>query len=233
MKFKLQGYSVQWEDRQWVMWLSNSHKVPGNLCATWDPSYQPPLWVDTSAAWIFNNDAGQVADYWWIINPCRSSWISPESFGESETLSQEQVCVSFGFMTQVYDKKSTLSVSVWWCFCSSDAQFGVIMLLCFIFTTWGCTLFLQNKVFSINLLERTGSKFSVDAHLRLHDKTLLYQIPLQSFITVETQPCRNMSCHVWATGGPFSALCWCRWAHVILNATQSWIFVNKIVVLMH
>ncbi len=62
---------VQRRDRQQVMWPSNYHELPGNLRATWDASYQPPLWVDTSAAWIFNTVADLVADYWWIINPFR------------------------------------------------------------------------------------------------------------------------------------------------------------------
>lgn len=59
-----------------ITWPSNCQALPGNLCATWDASYQPPLWVATSATWIFNTAADQVADYWWIINPCRLPWIS-------------------------------------------------------------------------------------------------------------------------------------------------------------
>lgn len=64
-----------------VTWPGNYHKLPGNLCATWDASYQPPLWVDTSATWIFNVAADRVADYWWIIKPPRRlSWIRLERF---------------------------------------------------------------------------------------------------------------------------------------------------------
>lgn len=102
------GQFVQRGDGHGVTWPSNCLTLPGDLCATRDASYQPPLWVDTSAAWIFNSAAYQVADERWIIDPCRLAWISLERFGVRETISQEQVCVSFDFMIWAYDMICTL-----------------------------------------------------------------------------------------------------------------------------
>lgn len=78
-----------------------THKLPSNLCATWDASYQPPLWVDASAPCIFDTAAHQVADYCLIIDPRGLTWISLEPLGAPGALFRELVRVTFCLYDQI------------------------------------------------------------------------------------------------------------------------------------
>lgn len=95
---------------QWVTWPSNSLRLPSNMSATWDASYQPPLWGDASAACTFDTTVDQVADYRWIIHPHRLTWISSEPVWVhwGHFLGSRYVPL-FIFLTSVYD--------VSWCWC--------------------------------------------------------------------------------------------------------------------